>query len=133
VDDFAGRRWAETACDGNDVASPSRRSARNLWRAFEANHRGGLARDANSRGEDPLLRDNLAIALLSRTKTSKDGDTSRLIWTDTWLKRDDGGDHRSRRSHSSKVAAVQWLVVECRRAREAPPEPDARVQGREDS
>ena len=93
------RRWAETACDGNDVAQTL------LADDFQGTSPSGKRyAKPDTIGEKPSARDcklgevkirffgdNLAIAYgsESRVKTSKDGKDSveTLIWTDTWLKR----------------------------------------------
>jgi hypothetical protein len=93
------RRWAETACDGNDVRQTL------LADDFQGTSPSGKRYSKpDTIGEKPSARDcklgevkirffgdNLAIAYgsESRVKTSKDGKDSveTLIWTDTWLKR----------------------------------------------
>lgn len=93
------RRWAEGACDGNDVVQTI------LADDFQGTSPSGKRYSkADTIGEKPSARDcklgevkirffgdNLAIAYgsESRVKTSKDGKDSveTLIWTDTWLKR----------------------------------------------
>ena len=92
------RRWAESACDGNDVARTL------LADDFQGTSPSGTRYSKPTTPEKPSARDckigevkirffgdNLAIAYgtESRTKTSKDGKDSveTLVWTDTWLKR----------------------------------------------
>jgi Domain of unknown function (DUF4440) len=93
------RRWAETACDGNDVAQTL------LADDFQGTSPSGKRYSKpDPIGEKPSARDcklgevkirffgdNVAIAYgsESRVKTSTDGKDSveTLIWTDTWLKR----------------------------------------------
>ena len=92
------RRWAESACDGNDVVRTL------LADDFQGTSPSGKRYSKPTTAEQPSARDcklgevkirffgdNLAIAYgsESRVKTSKDGkdDVETLIWTDTWLKR----------------------------------------------
>jgi len=92
------RRWAETACDGNDVAQTL------LADDFQGTTPAGKRYPKPTTRENPSARDcklgevkirffgdTLAIAYgsESRVKTSKDGkdEVETLIWTDTWLKR----------------------------------------------
>jgi len=91
------RRWAESACDGNDVALAL------LADDFQGTSPSGKRYSRPTTAEKPTARDcklgevkirffgdNLAIAYgtESRVKT-KDGkdDVETLVWTDTWLKR----------------------------------------------
>jgi len=93
------RRWAESACDGNDVALAL------LADDFQGTSPSGKRYSKPTTAEKPSARDcklgevkirffgdSLAIAYGSenRAKTSKDGKNyvETLIWTDTWLKRD---------------------------------------------
>lgn len=92
------RRWAESACDGNDVVRTL------LAEDFQGTSPSGTRYSKPTTPEKPSARDcklgevkirffgdNLAIAYgsESRVKTSKDGKdyVETLIWTDTWLKR----------------------------------------------
>jgi len=92
------RRWAESACDGNDVVQTL------LAEDFQGTSPSGKRYSKPTTKEKPSARDcklgevkiryfgdNLAIAYgsESRVKTSADGKDSAetLIWTDTWLKR----------------------------------------------
>ena len=92
------RRWAESACDGNDVVQTL------LADDFQGTTPSGKRYSKPTEKEKPSARDcklgevkirffgeNLTIAYgsESRTKTSKDGKDSveTLIWTDTWLQR----------------------------------------------
>jgi hypothetical protein len=92
------RRWAESACDGNDVASTI------LADDFQGTSPSGKRYSKPTAPEKPTARDcklgevkirffgdALAIAYgsESRVKKSKDGkeEVETLIWTDTWLKR----------------------------------------------
>jgi hypothetical protein len=92
------RRWAESACDGNDVAQTI------LADDFQGTSPSGERYSKPTTREKPSARDcklgevkirffgeNLAIAYgsESRVKTSKEGKdyVETLIWTDTWLKR----------------------------------------------
>ena len=92
------RRWAESACDGNDVAFTL------LADDFQGTSPSGKRYSKPTTAEKPSARDcklgevkirffgdNLAIAYgsESRVKTSKDSKDSveTLIWTDTWLQR----------------------------------------------
>ena len=92
------RRWAETACDGNDVAQTL------LADDFQGTSPSGKRYSKPEEiGEKPSARDcklgevkirffgdNLAIAYGSESRVkTKDGKDSveTLIWTDTWLKR----------------------------------------------
>jgi uncharacterized protein DUF4440 len=93
------RRWAEAACDGNDVTQTL------LADDFQGTSPSGKRYSKpDTIGEKPSARDcklgevkirffgdNLAIAYgsESRFKTAKDGKdpVETLIWTDTWLKR----------------------------------------------
>ena len=92
------RRWAESACDGNDVVQTL------LADDFQGTAPSGKRYSKPTKAETPSARDcklgevkirffgdNLAIAYgsESRVKSSKDGkdDVETLIWTDTWLKR----------------------------------------------
>jgi len=92
------RRWAESACDGNDVARTL------LADDFQGTSPSGRRYSKPTTPEKPSARDcklgevkirffgdNLAIAYgtESRTKSSKDGKDSveTLVWTDTWLNR----------------------------------------------
>ena len=92
------RRWAESACDGNDVVRTL------LADDFQGTSPAGKRYPKPTTAEKPSSRDcklgevtirffgdNLAIAYgsESRVKTSKNGkdETETLIWTDTWLKR----------------------------------------------
>jgi hypothetical protein len=93
------RRWAESACDGNDVVRTL------LAEDFQGTTPTGKRYPKPTETEKPSARDcklgevkirffgdNLAIAYgsESRVKTSREGKDSleTLIWTDTWLKRD---------------------------------------------
>jgi hypothetical protein len=93
------RRWAETACDGNDVAKTL------LADDFQGTSPSGKRYSKPATAEKPSARDcklgevkirffgeNLAIAYgdESRVTKSKDGKdyVETLIWTDTWLRRD---------------------------------------------
>lgn len=92
------RRWAESACDGNDVVQTL------LADDFQGTSPSGKRYSKPTTPEKPSARDcklgevkirffgdNLAIAYgtESAVKTSKDGKdyVETLIWTDTWLKR----------------------------------------------
>jgi hypothetical protein len=92
------RRWAETACDGNDVVQTL------LADDFQGTTPSGKRYSKPTTPEKPSARacklgevkirffgDSVAIAYgsESRVKTSKDGkdEVETLIWTDTWLKR----------------------------------------------
>jgi hypothetical protein len=92
------RRWAESACDGNDVVQTL------LSEDFQGTSPSGKRYSKPTTKEKPSARDcklgevkirffgdNLAIAYgsESRVKKSEDGKESpeTLIWTDTWLKR----------------------------------------------
>lgn len=92
------RRWAETACDGNDIAQKI------LADDFQGTSPSGKRYSKpDTIGEKPDARDcklgevkirffgdNLAIAYGSESRVkTKDGKDSveTLIWTDTWLKR----------------------------------------------
>jgi hypothetical protein len=92
------RRWAESACDGNDVVQTL------LADDFQGTSPSGKRYSKPTTKEKPSARDcklgevkirffgdNLAIAYgsESRVKTSADGKEApeTLIWTDTWLKR----------------------------------------------
>ena len=92
------RRWAETACDGNDVVQTL------LADDFQGTSPSGKRYSKPTAAEKPSARDcklgevtirffgdNLAIAYGSESlaETSKDGKdyVETLIWTDTWLKR----------------------------------------------
>ena len=92
------RRWAEAACDGNDVVHTL------LADDFQGTSPSGKRYSKPTTAEKPSARDcklgevkirffgdNLAIAYgsESQVKTSKDGKdyVETLIWTDTWLKR----------------------------------------------
>ncbi len=92
------RRWAESACDGNDITHTL------LADDFQGTSPSGKRYSKPTTAEKPSARDcklgevkirffgdNLAIAYgsESQTKTSKDGKehVETLIWTDTWLKR----------------------------------------------
>jgi hypothetical protein len=93
------RRWAEGACDGNDVVKTL------LADDFQGTSPSGKRYSKPvTIGEKPSARDcklgevkirffgdNLAIAYGSESRVkTKDGKDSieTLIWTDTWLKRD---------------------------------------------
>jgi hypothetical protein len=93
------RRWAEGACDGNDVVKTI------LADDFQGTSPSGKRYSKpDTIGEKPSARDcklgevkihffgdNLAIAYGSESRVkTKDGKDSveTLIWTDTWLKRD---------------------------------------------
>jgi hypothetical protein len=93
------RRWAEGACDGNDVVKTI------LADDFQGTSPSGKRYSKpDTLGEKPSARDcklgevkihffgdNLAIAYGSESRVkTKDGKDSveTLIWTDTWLKRD---------------------------------------------
>ena len=92
------RRWAESACDGNDVTHTL------LADDFQGTAPSGKRYSKpDTIGEKPTARDcklgevkirffgdNLAIAYGSESRVkTKDGKDSveTLIWTDTWLKR----------------------------------------------
>jgi hypothetical protein len=92
------RRWAESACDGNDVVQTL------LADDFQGTSPTGKRYSKPTTPEKPSARDcklgevkirffgdALAIAYgsESRLKTSRDGreEVETLIWTDTWLKR----------------------------------------------
>ncbi|HEY6785302.1 MAG TPA: nuclear transport factor 2 family protein [Gemmatimonadales bacterium] len=92
------RRWAESACDGNDVVQTL------LADDFQGTSPSGKRYSKPTTKEKPSARDcklgevkirffgdNLAIAYgsESRVKTSADGKDApeTLIWTDTWLRR----------------------------------------------
>jgi hypothetical protein len=92
------RRWAESACDGNDVVQTL------LADDFQGTTPSGKRYSKPTEKEKPSARDcklgevkirffgdNLAIAYgsESRVKTSSGKDVlETLVWTDTWLKRD---------------------------------------------
>ena len=93
------RRWAESACDGNDVVQTL------LADDFQGTSPSGKRYSKpDTIGEKPTARDcklgevkirffgdTLAIAYGSESRVkAKDGKGSieTLIWTDTWLKRD---------------------------------------------
>ncbi len=93
------RRWAEEACDGNNVVLTL------LADDFQGTSPSGERYSKPTSAEKPSARDcklgevkirffgdSLAIAYgsESRVKISKDGKdyTETLVWTDTWLKRE---------------------------------------------
>ena len=93
------RRWAESACDGNDVVQTL------VADDFQGTTPTGKRYSKPTEREKPSARDcklgevkirfvgdKLAIAYgsESRVKTSKDGKdkVETLVWTDTWLERD---------------------------------------------
>jgi uncharacterized protein DUF4440 len=91
------RRWAESACDGNDVTQTL------LADDFQGTSPSGKRYSKPTTAEKPSARDcklgevkirffgdNLAIAYGSESRVkTKDGKdlVETLIWTDTWLKR----------------------------------------------